>query len=268
MGVTATGGAFQVLWIGGLSQHCRCKTPCIASQSWLPWKTSFNNFSPVQHRQESSVHSRLSQMEGCGVTHSYVQAIFCQDVCYLHRRQESPATGAARPQPDGQGMHDQQNAGMRPRSDATPGVSLSPSIVREVLREPAYRDNEEALLVGLNGPAQEHSQAGAVKEGLNVNRAASEARMDADAVLWAMHNLWFGVEADMTAEAYKVGTQSPAGNTMLSRLKYMFGCSNRCMMSCKHRACSPLLGTTMLSREQWHSDSLTSGRNTPRRAPA
>lgn len=36
-----------------------------------------------------------------------------------------------------------------------------------------------------------------------VSQPATPA-VESDAVLWAMHNLWFGVEEEMTAAAYKV----------------------------------------------------------------
>lgn len=117
-------------------------------------------------------------------------------------REESLEAHAAK-QPPSQPLQDEPvSETPRPCVQPPPGIDLSPKVLRDVLMGVA-EGLGDALAPGSAGELHSNANGHLENAGADMPLPAAPA-IESDAVLWASHNLWFGVEEDMTAAAYKV----------------------------------------------------------------
>ena len=90
----------------------------------------------------------------------------------------------------------------RHRVQPPPGIGLSPNVLRDVLTGVA--EDPDHALAPRGAGEQPRDADGHLDKARAVAPNTAPPAMESDAVLWASHNLWFGVEEDMTAAAYKV----------------------------------------------------------------
>lgn len=116
------------------------------------------------------------------------------------------------------------------------GVDLTPSVLRNVLKE-ASEIMDELNVAAASAEGDETAPKG--------NSSTAETEVESEAVLWAMHNFWFGVEEDMTEAAYQVRNKDSAHDIRgVHRVNITLF---RFMMSCNRKVLVPLQSTTVAS---------------------
>lgn len=96
---------------------------------------------------------------------------------------------------------------------AAPGHDVTPAAVRQALDRSAAGDQSDHAASAVAHSGDNHADDSQTVIGME-QTSDSALSMEANALLWALKNLWFGVEDDMTEYAYQVQFSAGSGTEL------------------------------------------------------